>query len=82
MAFMDFSLRLAETIDTYDAAFRDSTLASNIELATPPARNGPAKEGRATVRFELSEQTRQAIDDYLKADNKRSGEFFPSQSRN
>ena len=28
------------------------------------------------VRFELSEQTRQAIDDYLRAANKRSGEFL------
>jgi len=28
------------------------------------------------VRFELSEQTRQAIDDYLKAANKRPGEFL------
>ena len=34
MAFMAFSLRLGETIDLYDAAFRDSTLASNILL--PP----------------------------------------------
>jgi len=33
------------------------------------------KTGRP-VRFELSEQTRQAIDDYLKADNKRLGEFL------
>ena len=33
------------------------------------------KTGRP-VRFELSEQTRQAIDDYLKATNKRSGEFL------
>jgi integrase len=33
------------------------------------------KTGRP-VRFELSEQTRQAIDDYLKAANKRSGEFL------
>jgi hypothetical protein len=33
------------------------------------------KTGRP-VRFELSEQTRQAIDDYLKAANKRPGEFF------
>jgi integrase len=32
------------------------------------------KTGRP-VRFELSEQTRQAIDDYLKAANKRPGEF-------
>jgi integrase len=37
------------------------------------------KTGRP-VRFELSEQTRQAIDDYLKAANKRPGEFF-SQGR-
>jgi hypothetical protein len=28
------------------------------------------------VRFELSEQTRQAIDDYLKAASKRPGEFL------
>jgi integrase len=28
------------------------------------------------LRFELSEQTRQAIDDYMKAANKRSGEFL------
>ena len=33
------------------------------------------KTGRL-VRFELSEQTRQAIDDYLKASNKRPGEFL------
>jgi integrase len=28
------------------------------------------------VRFELSEQTRQAVDDYLKAASKKSGEFL------
>jgi integrase len=28
------------------------------------------------VRFELSEQTRQAVDDYLKVANKRSGDFL------
>jgi integrase len=33
------------------------------------------KTGRP-VRFELSDQTRQAIDDYLKATGKRSGEFL------
>ena len=33
------------------------------------------KTGRP-VSFELSEQTRQAIDDYLKAANKRPGEFL------
>ena len=33
------------------------------------------KTGRP-VRFELSEQTRQAIDDYLKATNKRPGELL------
>jgi integrase len=33
------------------------------------------KTGRP-VRFELSEQTRQAVDDYLKATGKRSGEFL------
>src|SRR5918995_3962504 len=33
------------------------------------------KTGRP-VRFELSEQTRQAIDDYLKATSKKPGEFL------
>jgi integrase len=33
------------------------------------------KTGRP-VRFELSEQTRQAVDDYLKATGKRRGEFL------
>ena len=33
------------------------------------------KTGRP-VRFELSEQTRQAVDDYLKATHKRPGEFL------
>ena len=33
------------------------------------------KTGRP-VSFELSEQTRQALDDYLKATNKRPGEFL------
>ena len=34
------------------------------------------KKTRRLVRFELSEQTREAIDDYLKAANKRPGEFL------
>jgi len=33
------------------------------------------KTGRP-VRFELSEQTREAVDDYLKASSKRPGEFL------
>jgi integrase len=38
------------------------------------------KTGRP-VRFELSEQTRQAVDDYLKVANKRPGEFLFSGRR-
>jgi integrase len=38
------------------------------------------KTGRP-VRFELSEQTRQAVDDYLKSANKRPGEFLFSGRR-
>src|SRR5437899_2158283 len=39
------------------------------------------KTGRP-VRFELSEQTREAVDDYLKVANKRPGEFlFTSRRR-
>ena len=34
------------------------------------------KKTERPVRFELSEQTRQAVDDYLKAANKRPGEFL------
>ncbi|MGO8913822.1 MAG: tyrosine-type recombinase/integrase [Bradyrhizobium sp.] len=34
------------------------------------------KKTRRPVRFELSEQTRQAVDDYLRTANKRSGEFL------
>jgi integrase len=35
----------------------------------------PKKTGRA-VRFELTEQTRQAIDDYIKGAGKKPGEFL------
>src|SRR5258705_6106393 len=38
------------------------------------------KTGRP-VRFELTEQTRQAVDDYLKVANKRPGEFLFSGRR-
>src|SRR5215471_6494144 len=38
------------------------------------------KTGRP-VRFELSEQTRQAVDDYLKATDKRPGEFLFTSRR-
>lgn len=34
------------------------------------------KKTRRPVRFELSEQTRQAVDDYLQATGKRPGEFL------
>jgi integrase len=34
------------------------------------------RKTKRTVRFELSEQTRQAVDDYLKATGKRPGEFL------
>ena len=34
------------------------------------------KEARRLVRFELSERTRQAVDDYLKVAGKRPGEFL------
>src|SRR5437763_3662470 len=38
-------------------------------------RSGKKKTGRP-VRFELGEQTRQAVDDYLKVSGKRPGEFL------
>jgi len=39
------------------------------------------KKTGQSVRFELCEQTRQAVEDYLRAANKKSGEFlFPSRA--
>ena len=38
--------------------------------------NGSTKEDRAARRVELSEQTREVVNDYLKAANKRPGEFL------
>ena len=47
--------------------------------ALPRATVRQQKTGRP-VRFELTEQTRQAIEDYLRAANRRSGEFlFPGR---
>jgi hypothetical protein len=34
------------------------------------------------VRFELTEQTRQAVDEYVKVFSKKSGEFLFSSRRN
>jgi len=34
------------------------------------------KKTRRPVRFELTDQTRQAVDDYLKAAHKKPGEFL------
>jgi integrase len=39
------------------------------------------KTGR-TVRFELTEQTRQTVDDYIKTTNRKSGEFLFTACRN
>ena len=39
------------------------------------------RKTKRPVRFELSEQTRQAVDDYLKATGKRPGEFLFSGRR-
>src|SRR5215470_11458206 len=47
--------------------------------ALPRATVRQRKTGRP-VRFELTEQTRQAIEDYLRVTNRRSGEFlFPGR---
>jgi len=45
------------------------------------SRDRPAKKTGWPVRFELSDQTRQAIDDYLKATGKRPGEFLFTSHR-
>ena len=38
--------------------------------------SSPSGKAGRPVRFELSEQTRQAVDDYLRANGKRPGEFL------
>lgn len=43
---------------------------------TADRATGRQKKTGRPVRFELSEQTRQAVDDYLKATGKRPGEFL------
>jgi hypothetical protein len=48
-----------------------SPRADTLQIARPYA----GKTGRP-VRFELSEQTGQAVDDYLKATNKKPGVFL------
>jgi integrase len=45
------------------------------EYAADRATVQQKKTGRP-VRFELSEQTRQAVDDYLRTTGKRPGEFL------
>jgi hypothetical protein len=41
-----------------------------------PEHDRQTVENWASVRFELTEQTRQAVDDYLRATGKKSGEFM------
>src|SRR5213595_3213238 len=52
-----------------------SPSASRMSLPADRSTVRQKKTGRP-VRFELSDQSRQAIDDYLKAANKRPGEFL------
>lgn len=56
-----------------------------VAIRVEECRRGGYTAGRATVRqkktgrhvrFELSEQTRQEVDDYLKTTGKRPGEFL------
>lgn len=60
-----------------DGKLRDcDVIASRMLL--PAVHSGIARRSEKTgrpVRFELSEQTRQAVDDYLKATGKPRGEF-------
>ena len=65
-----------------DSKLRDCDV---VELRVEDVAAGGYTADRATVRqrktgrpvrFELSEQTRQAVDDYMKAANKRPGEFL------
>jgi hypothetical protein len=53
---------------------------SGSRMSPPPGNGGsryrPTKENRAARQIRNKRQTRQAIDDYLKAANKRPGEFL------
>ena len=48
--------------------------------AQPPRRSNQKKTGRP-VKFELTDQTRQAVDDYLAAAGKKPGEFLFTKRR-
>ena len=50
-------------------------------LLTPAARGGAQKKTGRPIKFELTEQTRQAIEDYLRASGKKPGEFLFTSSR-
>src|SRR5258705_6436868 len=54
--------------------------ASGYTADRATVRQKQKKTGRP-VRFELGEQTRQAVDDYLKAANKKPGEFLFTSRR-
>jgi integrase len=75
------------TIDMHDSSFQKRQVAIRVEDVAPNgyalarATVRPRKTGRP-VRFELTEQTRQAVDDYLKATSKVAGEvLFTSRRR-
>src|SRR6266851_6562515 len=57
------------------AEHRNSVGIEQIEAAVDRATVRQRKTGRP-VRSELSEQTRQAVDDYIKAAGKKPGEFL------
>jgi integrase len=69
-----FNLAIDSKLRGCDVAIRVEDVAANGYTADR-ATVRQKKTGRP-VRFELSEQTRQSIDDYLKAANKRSGDFL------
>ena len=69
-----FNLAIDSKLRGCDVAIRVEDVAAGGYTADR-ATVRQKKTGRP-VRFELSEQTRQAIDDYLQAANKRPGEFL------
>ena len=69
-----FNLAIDSKLRGCDVAIRVEDVAASGYTADR-ATVRQKKPGRP-VRFELSEQTRQAIDDYLQAANKRPGEFL------
>jgi integrase len=70
-----FNLAIDSKLRAAMSSLFGSRMSPQADIRTIVQRCGKGKPG-APVRFELSEQTRQAADEYLKVTGKRPGEYL------